>query len=267
MFSDEYFDTPSVRENKSVPVMRIIAKLDELEGKRDIEGAERHLKYWLAEAESAGDEKGQFAICSEIMGFYRKAGKRDKAVEAAERTLSLGRKLNLEGSEAFGTALLNAATVYKAFGENAHAQELFDGAVKTLEEKLDGSASKMGGLYNNMALNLTDLNRFDEAERAYKKAIVIMAKNKWGELECAISYLNLANLYEKRDGLEDADEAINECLKKAQELLETPSLPRDGYYAFVCEKCAPTFAYYGAFYYAEQLEKTADEIYERNRNQ
>lgn len=92
-----------------------------------------------------------------------------------------------------------------------------------------------------------------------------MMKNEYGELESAISWLNLANMYEKRDGLENGDEEISACLEKAQRLLETPSLPRNGYYAFVCKKCAPTFLYYGRFYFAAELEKAAKEIYERNR--
>ena len=50
---------------------------------------------------------------------------------------------------------------------------------------------------------------------------------------------------------------------KAEKLLYTESLPRDGYYAFVCEKCAPVFAYYGYFLTEQELHRRAGEIYER----
>ena len=40
-------------------------------------------------------------------------------------------------------------------------------------------------------------------------------------------------------------------------------MPKDGYYAFVCEKCADTFAYYGYFGYSEELMQRAKKIYER----
>ena len=56
---------------------------------------------------------------------------------------------------------------------------------------------------------------------------------------------------------------IEQCLSLAQELLDVPTLPRSGYYAFVCEKCAPTFDYYGWFFYANELKNRAEEIYER----
>ena len=36
---------------------------------------------------------------------------------------------------------------------------------------------------------------------------------------------------------------------------------RIGYYAFVCEKCTPTFEYYGYFLTAEALKETAEKIY------
>lgn len=79
--------------------------------------------------------------------------------------------------------------------------------------------------------------------------------------DAAISLLNKANLMEARDGLLDGDEAIGDCLEKAEALLNDPALPRDGYHAFVCEKCAPTFGYYGRFAFSRELEERAAKIY------
>ena len=67
----------------------------------------------------------------------------------------------------------------------------------------------------------------------------------------------MAQLYE------DTDEEIENLLEKAYEKLNDPQPPRDGYYAFVCRKCAPTFDYYGHFAIKEELNKRADEIYAR----
>ena len=53
-------------------------------------------------------------------------------------------------------------------------------------------------------------------------------------------------------------------LDEAYGLLNAEDIPRDGYYAFVCEKCAPAFSYYGYFLAAEELKQRAEEIYERN---
>ena len=113
-----------------------------------------------------------------------------------------------------------------------------------------------------MALTLTDLSRFDEAEDTYKKAIKIVEKLTDREGEMAISYLNLANLIEKKKGLVDGDEQIRAYLDIAENLLDKHTR-RDGYYAFVCEKCASVFGYYGRFLYEKTLRDRAREIYER----
>jgi tetratricopeptide (TPR) repeat protein len=112
-----------------------------------------------------------------------------------------------------------------------------------------------------MALTLVDLGRYSEADEAYRKAIAIMEKNAGGELEVAITYLNMASAAESELGLLDADETIADLLNKARELLENAT-ERDGYYAFVCEKCASVFDYYGQFLYAKELHDRARRIYE-----
>ena len=84
------------------------------------------------------------------------------------------------------------------------------------------------------------------------------------EGEIAITYLNLATMVEKKYGLVDGDEKIREYLNRAESLLDRHSA-RDGYYAFVCEKCATVFGYYGRFVYEKKLAERAREIYERER--
>lgn len=263
ILDEDFFDEPIEHGAEFMPVKRVIDKLNEYENRGDLDGAIKHLRYWIAEANRAGDLKSEFTFNNEIMGMYRITGREEEAIRAAEETLKIAETINIFGSEAYGTALLNAATVYKAFGKSDKALPLFRSAEEILIGLLSSNHAKIGGLYNNMALCLTDLDMFDEAEKAYKKAIDIMLTNKNGQLEAAISWLNLANLYEKRDGLLDADEIIAECLDKAEALLEDKTLPRNGYYAFVCDKCAPTFGYYGRFVYAERKAKEAKEIYER----
>ena len=61
---------------ESIPQQRVIDKLDEYMSRRDYAGAERHLLYWLAEAEANRDERGQLMLNNELMGFYRKQANR-----------------------------------------------------------------------------------------------------------------------------------------------------------------------------------------------
>ena len=127
---------------------------------------------------------------------------------------------------------------------------------------------------------------FEEALTLYEKAAKVMAGVTDGELEQAITYLNMADTVEAKAGMEEGESRIYALLDRAEELLETKGeefLGRDerllsdraalrmlgreekarlGYYAFVCEKCAPTFAYYGYFLSADHFRETADRITE-----
>ena len=75
--------------------------------------------------------------------------------------------------------------------------------------------------------------------------------------------LNRADVIDRRDGMEAGEARIAELMDRAAALLRGDGFPRDGYYAFVCEKCAPTFDYYGYFLVADDLNERARAIYER----
>lgn len=246
-----------------IPVGRVIEKLDEILSRNDYSSAERHLKYWLAEAESGNDLHGKLTVLNEQIGLYRKVGNETDGLNAIENALNLADEMGIENTVSIGTTYVNAATGYKAFDKTEKALELYKKAKVIYEDLLEESDSRLGGLYNNMALTYVDLCNYSEAKRLYKKAIEIMSKQKYGELEMAITYLNLADLEVAENGHELAEERVSEYLEKAMNLIDTEYLPRDGYYAFVCEKCAPVFGYYGYFLVENDLKERAGTIYER----
>ena len=250
-------------EVTSIPVGRIIDKLDFYLSRNDHDAAERHLRYWLSEAESCHDMRGKLTVLNEQIGLYRKIGKESECLRAVSDALSLADSMDIEQSLTYGTTLINAATGYKAFEKAQEALPLYRKAKTIYESALDSNDGRLGGLYNNMALTLTELGMHREAEELYQKAIKVMEKQKNGELEVAITYLNIADLIAARDGLENGEKEIEKQLLEAEKLLYTDSLPRDGYYAFVCEKCAPVFGYYGYFLTEQELNRRARGIYER----
>ena len=140
---------------------------------------------------------------------------------------------------------------------------LFERARAAYEAGGGVSPELLGGLYNNMALCCKALGRCDEAFALYDKAMEQMGKLPGGKLEQAITCLNIADAVAAQEGLEAGETRIFALLDRAWELLQDGEAPRNGYYAFVCEKCAPSFAYYGYFLAAEELEREAKRIYER----
>lgn len=248
---------------KSIPQQRVIEKMDEYMSRRDYAGAQRHLLYWLEEARLGHDLRGELLVRNELVGHFRKVGDKDKALEHSERALELLQTLDFENTISAGTTYTNVATARQAFGDPEGALALFEKARAVYESAPRTGSELLGGLYNNMALSCVALGRFEEAYALYDRAMEKMAVVPGGELEQAITCLNRANAVEAQLGLEEGESAIFALLDRAQELLDTSTHPRDGYYAFVCEKCAPTFSYYGYFLAAQELTRRAEELYER----
>ena len=246
---------------RPVPQRRIIEKMDEYMSRRDYAGAERHLLYWLEEARLGGDLRGELMLRGELVGHYRKTGAREKALANGEAALALLRRMDYEDSISAGTTYVNVATAMGAFGEHERALALFERARAVYESSPHTQPQLLGGLYNNMALTCAALKRWDEALALYDRAMDQMAKLPAGALEQAITCLNMANLLEARDGMEAAESRVYRLADRAVELLDGPELAHDGYYAFVCEKCAPTLEYYGYFDDAQRLREEAERIY------
>ena len=272
---------------RPVPQRRIIDKMDEYMSRRDYKGAERHLLYWLEEAKLGGDLQGQLMLRNELVGHYRKTGQKEPAMQSAAMALELLRELDMENTITAGTTYVNIATACGAFGDHERAIRLFEKARAAYESSSQTETQLLGGLYNNMALTCTELGRCEEALALYEKAADLMGRVPDGELEQAITYLNMANTVEVQLGLEAGEQQINALVERAEELLEAKGeellgkgeaaltdgtdlramkqeeRARLGYYAFVCEKCAPTFAYYGYFMTAESLTERSEELVKR----
>ena len=240
---------------------RILDKLDEYFGKNDYVSAERHILYWLDEAKSVCDESAILLLSNELMGLYRKLLKKEEALKVVASTLDLVERMNIQDNIGAGTSYLNCATVYKAFEMTQESLALFEKAVDIYEKKLSPDDKRFGGLYNNMALALVDAKRFGEAYSMYDKAISVMSKAENGDLEVAITYLNVASAKELELGAIDSYEQVSELLQKAQDILDNHQ-NRDGYYAFVCDKCSSVYGYFGYFAYENELNERAGKIYE-----
>lgn len=242
-----------------IPVARIIEKVDALFGKNDYVEAGRVLVYWKTEAMALKDKSGELAMESELVGYYRKQNDRENGLASAARALALTDELGQADMASGATVFINCATAYKAFGMAEEALPLYRRAEQVYRRVLPSSDARYGGLYNNMALALVDLERYEEAEAAYRSALAVMERVPQGEAECAITYINLAHMYEVCGKESD----IKGCMAKAYELLQSDNLPHDGYYAFVLEKCAPSFGYFGDTAIYEALKKESENIYAR----
>ena len=255
----------------AIDMRRVIEKLDEYQARKDFAAAERHLEFWLGEARLNRDRRGELAVREEQIGFYRKRGEEGKAMKSVRAALALVEALGYEDSVSGATCFVNCGTAAQAFGRSEEAMEHFERAKAIYLRHLGEDDARLGGLYNNMALSCVSRGRFGEAHACYTRALEIMEKVAGGEPERAITLLNMANAAEAEHGMEKAEKKIEQLLDEAEALLDAadpvahPELAETiapGYYAFVCESCAPTFDYYGYFLAAGKFRARAKEITE-----
>ena len=252
---------PETVQHKPVDLRRCMTKLDEYLNRNDLPGAARHLDYWRQEALVCNDDRGLLSIENERMGLFRKMGKKQEALEAVTVALQRISRAGLEDTVTAATTFLNIGTVYQNFELSTEALPYYTRAREIYERELDPSDPRLAGLYNNMALALTALRRFPEARGRYEAALKVLLRTEDGALETAITELNLANLAEAEQGLLEAEAEIDMRLDRAKALLDAKKDSPSGYYAFVCDKCAPTFGYYGRFADAQELKERSEAIY------
>ena len=199
---------------------------------------------------------------NEMMGFYRKQGQQEAALENAAAALELMEELEIGDSISGGTCYVNCGTVYDQFGMPEEALGYFEKARNIYEAAEYPDYGKLGGLYNNMGLALMDTGQFAKAGECFRQAVEVMSRVENGELETAITYLNMADAVSLEKGIDEAGEEITGYVEKAREMLDEPHLPRNGYYAFVCDRCAPGFYCYGYPEFGGILEERAQAIRE-----
>ena len=254
----------TAKKVQMIPQKRISQKLDELMGIKEYQQAEQLLKYWLQEARDNGDRQGEFMVLNEMMGYYRKVAEKEKGYEAIDRAIGMLDELGYRNSVSGATCYTNAATVCITFHDGERAMKLFEMAEEIYGRNIEGNEYKVAGLYNNMATALVEAGEHDRAEYCYEKALQLLENVEDSQLEAAVIYLNMLDEKISRFGEEyvDSDEAAI-LLEKAREQLDDERVVRDGYYAFVCEKCLSIYEFFGWQRYSDKLKERIAEFHER----
>ncbi len=246
-----------------INIDRIVDKLDMYFARNDYDGAQKHLEFWLDEAKLEGDKKAELFVLNELIGLTRKTAQKEKCLAICKDIQDLLDDMDWQNNVGGATTYLNIGTAHKAFELPELSLQYFQKAQNVYEKELQSDDKRLAGLYNNMALTLVDLGEYEQAMLYYDKAIDIAQQHDMGELDVAVSKLNIASCLESKMGI-NAQSQIDELCESAFELLEKHKDSRDGNYAFVCEKCAPVLGYFGFFLYENILKKRAQDIYKSN---
>jgi tetratricopeptide (TPR) repeat protein len=246
-------------EPNTIPVSRFIDRLDACFNRNDMKGAQECIRFWEAEARRLNDERGLLTVLNEAVGCYRRVKKKTRALEAMEESLSLVEKLGQSHSFSGATVFINAATTCSFFGDAEEALRLYEKAAECFEAEGKTECYEYAALLNNRAAALYGMKRYDEAEADWLAAVRILKGVGFHDGEIAISLLMLAHLTYDRD--EAAVEKVEALLDEAWDFINSDNQPKDGNYAYVLRKCAPSLDYFKRPDEAQACRDVAKEIY------
>ncbi len=260
---DIKFGCPSCTKesNMSIPITRILKKMDGLFSKNDLRSVGILLEYWENEARNLGDERGLLEILNEKIGYFRRTADSEKALRAVTEAFMLIEKLEACEQLSSATVYLNGATTMKAFGKARDAMKYYEKAREIYEKNLESNDFRLAAYHNNISSAYRELGDVENAAKACIRALEILKGQNDHIGEMAVTNVNLAHIYYDAD---PCDERIYEHMDKAWELLSSKEIVHDGNFAFIASKCYPSFGFFGYFEYEKTLKELSEKIYEGN---
>ena len=250
--------------NETISIERFITRLDSCLNRNDMKEAGECIQVWEAEARRLKDDRGLLTVLNEAVGFYRRTNQKGQALAAMQDCLRLLETLGQTNTASGATIYINAATTLSFFGQEEDALKLYDKAAACFEAEGRTGSYEYAALLNNSAAALNELKRYDEAERNWRKAIEILRKIGFHAGEIAISLIMLAHLTFDQD--DTAYEKVEALLDEAWECINSDDQPKDGRYADVLLKCAPSLDYFQRPIEAQACRDVAKEIYDSGKN-
>lgn len=137
----------------------------------------------------------QLSVLNELMGFYRSRGEHAKNQPIINRALNIANEMQLSGTEAGTTTLINAATSLRAAGDYDRAEEIYSQALKESSKTLKPNDRKLAALHNNLSMLYSETGKIKEAIDQLEKALDILQKSSIDpstDIDIAATHTNLA---------------------------------------------------------------------------
>lgn len=148
-----------------------------------------------ANQEESNAQALQLSVLNELMGFYRSRGAHAKNKPIIDNALDLAKKMDLAGSEAGTTTLINAATSLRAAGSYERATEIYSQAIKESSKTLKPNDRKLAALHNNLSMLYSETGNTSEAINELNIALEILQKSSIDpstDIDIAATHTNLA---------------------------------------------------------------------------
>lgn len=157
--------------------------------------AEPYLLQAMDDAENAGDDAGLLTVLNETMGFYRSQGRHEDNQWIVQRSIELALRMRLEGTEAWTTTLINAATSMRAAGRYDQAEDLYRQAIDSAKATLSPTDRRMAALHNNLSMLYSETGRPEQALHELEAALRVLeaaSVDPSNDIDIAATHTNIA---------------------------------------------------------------------------
>lgn len=157
--------------------------------------AEPYLLQAMDDAENAGDDAGLLTVLNETMGFYRSQGRHEDNQWIVQRSIELALRMRLEGTEAWTTTLINAATSMRAAGRYDQAEDLYHQAIDSAKATLSPTDRRMAALHNNLSMLYSETGRPEQALHELEAALQVLeaaSVDPSNDIDIAATHTNIA---------------------------------------------------------------------------
>ena len=157
--------------------------------------AEPYLLQAMDDAENAEDDAGLLTVLNETMGFYRSQGRHEDNQWIVQRSIELALRMRLEGTEAWTTTLINAATSMRAAGRYDQAEDLYHQAIDSAKATLSPTDRRMAALHNNLSMLYSETGRPEQALHELEAALQVLeaaSVDPSNDIDIAATHTNIA---------------------------------------------------------------------------
>lgn len=190
-------------------IKSVLAELDQLFAGHEVEKIEDFLIQKIEEAAALQDRAAMLTLFNEIIGHYRETGEFEKSVSCCRQVLLLLKQMELEGTEAYATTLLNVANAYRAAGLLRESMSYYQEVKELYANLVPDGDFRYASLYNNMSLLFQELGDYESACDCLERALGIASRYEGARIEVAVTYTNLAASQLKLGRYQEAIDNLN----------------------------------------------------------
>lgn len=189
-------------------IEEVLAELDSLEFAK----IENFLIEKLREADDEHDRSSRITLLNEMIGFCRDSCQFPKCRIYSNELLTVLEDEGLEGTQAYATSLLNIANADRAAADYLESEEYYLKAYEIYEQLLDSKDFLFASINNNLSLLYQEMNQYDKACEALKKALYIIEFYPEKIIEKAITLTNLAQSQLRLEKYEEGKKSIESAM-------------------------------------------------------